>query len=107
MASNFANGVLILSIFFSFLSNLFFFQKKFNLSIRLFNFSSILIIFTFILLIYFFYSSNFSIAAVYENSHTLKPIFYKIAGTWGNHEGSLLLFIVIIAVYGSLFSIFF
>ena len=107
MASNFANGVLILSIFFSFLSNLFFFQKKFNLSIRLFNFSSILIIFTFLLLIYFFYSSNFSIAAVYENSHTLKPIFYKIAGTWGNHEGSLLLFIVIIAVYGSLFSIFF
>ena len=59
------------------------------------------------MLIYFFYSSNFSIAAVYENSHTLKPIFYKIAGTWGNHEGSLLLFIVIIAVYGSLFSIFF
>ena len=107
MASNFANSLLIISIFFSFLSNFFFFKKNFYLSIRLFNISSVLIILAFLLLVYFFYSSNFSIAAVYENSHTLKPIFYKIAGTWGNHEGSLLLFIVIIAIYGSLFSFFF
>ncbi len=59
------------------------------------------------MLIFFFYSSNFSISAVYENSHTLKPLFYKLAGTWGNHEGSLLLFILIVSLYGTLFSFFY
>ena len=104
MASNFANLVLILSIFFSFLSNFFYFKNKLNFSIKLFNISSILSIFSFFLLLYFFSISEFSIAAVYENSHSLKPFFYKIAGTWGNHEGSLLLFVIIIAIFGSLFT---
>ena len=104
MASNFANLVLILSIFFSFLSNFFYFKKKLNFSIKFFNISSILSIFSFFLLLYFFSISEFSIAAVYENSHSLKPFFYKIAGTWGNHEGSLLLFVIIIAIFGSLFT---
>ena len=88
MASNVANIILILSIFFSFLCNLFFFKKKIKLSIYTFNWSSFLIITSFLLLIFYFSSSNFSISAVYENSHTLKPFFYKFAGTWGNHEGS-------------------
>ena len=104
MASNIANLILILSILFSFLSNLFFFKKKNNLSIFFFNASSYLIILSFFLLIYFFCSSNFNISAVYENSHSLKPLFYKFAGTWGNHEGSLLLFIMIVGIYGLLFS---
>ena len=38
-----------------------------------------------------FIVSDFSLITVYQNSHTLKPIFYKIAGTWGNHEGSLII----------------
>ena len=105
MASSFANIILILSIFFSFLSNLFFFKKKIKLSIYSFNLSSILVIISFLLLIFYFSSSNFSISAVYENSHTLKPFFYKLSGTWGNHEGSLLLFILIIGIYGTLFSL--
>ena len=107
MASSLANIILILSIFFSFLSNLFFFKKKIKLSIHTFNWSSILTITSFLLLIFYFSSSNFSISAVYENSHTLKPFFYKLSGTWGNHEGSLLLFILIVGLYGTLFSLFY
>jgi len=105
MASSVANIILILSIFFSFLSNLFFFKKKNILSIHTFNLSSILITLSFFLLIFYFSTSNFSISTVYENSHTLKPFFYKISGTWGNHEGSLLLFILIVGLYGTLFSL--
>ena len=107
MASSVANIILILSIFFSFLSNLFFFKKKIKLSIHAFNWSSIFTITSFLLLIFYFSSSNFSISAVYENSHTLKPFFYKLSGTWGNHEGSLLLFILIVGLYGTLFSLFY
>jgi len=107
MASSVANIILILSIFFSFLSNLFFFKKKIKLSINAFNWSSIFTITSFLLLIFYFSSSNFSISAVYENSHTLKPFFYKLSGTWGNHEGSLLLFILIVGLYGTLFSLFY
>tara|TARA_B100000963_G_scaffold319639_1_gene301659 strand:- start:13387 stop:15243 length:1857 start_codon:yes stop_codon:yes gene_type:complete len=105
MASSIANIILILSIFFSFLSNLFFFKKKFTFSIQSFNLSSVLAVFSFCLLIFYFTSSNFSVSAVYENSHTLKPFFYKLSGTWGNHEGSLLLFILIVGLYGTLFSL--
>ena len=47
--------------------------------------------------------SDFSIINVYENSHTTKPLFYKISGTWGNHEGSLLLWINILVLFSSLF----
>ena len=77
------------------------------MSIHTFNWSSILTITSFLLLIFYFSSSNFSISAVYENSHTLKPFFYKLSGTWGNHEGSLLLFILIVGLYGTLFSLFY
>ena len=77
------------------------------MSIHTFNWSSILTIISFLLLIFYFSSSNFSISAVYENSHTLKPFFYKLSGTWGNHEGSLLLFILIVGLYGTLFSLFY
>ena len=53
-----------------------------------------------------FIFSDFSIVNVYENSHTAKPIFYKIAGAWGNHEGSLLLWINILIIFSYLFLIF-
>lgn len=45
--------------------------------------------------------SDFSLAAVAQNSHTAKPMLYKIAGTWGNHEGSMLLWALILALYGA------
>ncbi len=50
-------------------------------------------------LVFLFISSDFSIKSVYEHSHTAKPLFYKIAGSWGNHEGSILLWAVISAGY--------
>jgi|TARA_B110000259_G_scaffold168974_1_gene198480 cytochrome c-type biogenesis protein CcmF len=63
-------------------------------------------ILSFLTLILGFVYSDFSIVNVYENSHTDKPLFYKIAGTWGNHEGSLLLWINILVLFNYLFLIF-
>lgn len=54
---------------------------------------------SFLLLMSGYIVSDFSIINVYENSHTIKPLIYKITGTWGNHEGSMLLAIVILASY--------
>ena len=67
---------------------------------------STLIIICFFTLIAAFIVSDFSLITVYQNSHTLKPTFYKIAGTWGNHEGSLLLWVVILIIFSFLFLIF-
>ncbi|MFL2853010.1 MAG: heme lyase CcmF/NrfE family subunit [Candidatus Pelagibacter sp.] len=64
---------------------------------------STLIIICFFTLISAFIVSDFSLITVYQNSHTLKPIFYKIAGTWGNHEGSLLLWVIILTLFSFLF----
>ena len=52
-----------------------------------------------------FIISDFSLANVYQNSHTDKPLFYKIAGTWGSHEGSLMLWIIILTIFSFLFLI--
>ena len=58
---------------------------------------------SFIILLLGYVFSDFSIINVYENSHTTKPLFYKISGTWGNHEGSLLLWINILVLFSFLF----
>lgn len=50
--------------------------------------------------------SDFSLKNVFENSHTLKPLIYKISGSWGNHEGSMLLLVTILAGYSFLFALF-
>jgi cytochrome c-type biogenesis protein CcmF len=47
-------------------------------------------------------SSDFSVANVFENSHSAKPLVYKITGVWGNHEGSMLLWVLILALFGAL-----
>ena len=60
----------------------------------------------FFTLIIGFINSDFSLSNVYENSHTTKPLFYKIAGTWGNHEGSLLLWVNILVIFSYLFLVF-
>ena len=52
-------------------------------------------------LIYAFVTSDFSVATVAANSHTAKPLLYKIAGTWGNHEGSMLLWCLVLAIFGA------
>jgi cytochrome c-type biogenesis protein CcmF len=52
-------------------------------------------------LIHVYLISDFSVVNVVQNSHTDKPILYKIAGSWGNHEGSLLLWVFILALFGA------
>ena len=56
---------------------------------------------SFAALTYAFVTSDFSLLLVVQNSHTLKPMLYKVSGVWGNHEGSLLLWIVILALFGA------
>jgi len=51
-------------------------------------------------------TSDFSVLNVAQNSHTDKPMLYKVAGVWGNHEGSLLLWITILAVFGLAVTVF-
>ncbi len=48
-----------------------------------------------------FVTSDFSVKLVVDNSHTLKPMLYKLAGVWGNHEGSLLLWVLILSAFGA------
>jgi len=64
------------------------------------------IIICFFVLIAAFIISDFSLITVYQNSHSLKPLFYKIAGTWGNHEGSLLLWAIILSIFSFLFLVY-
>jgi cytochrome c-type biogenesis protein CcmF len=64
------------------------------------------IIICFFVLISAFIVSDFSLITVYQNSHSLKPLFYKIAGTWGNHEGSLLLWAIILSIFSFLFLVY-
>ena len=61
------------------------------------------VVLSFFCLIYSFIISDFSNETVYNNSHTTKPIFYKISGTWGNHEGSLLLWLLVLTLFIFLF----
>lgn len=55
-------------------------------------------------LTYAFVTSDFSVVNVATNSHTLKPMLYKISGVWGNHEGSLLFWVLILTLFGALVS---
>ena len=61
----------------------------------------VLILTAFAALMHAFIVSDFSVVGVYQNSHTAKPLMYKISGVWGNHEGSLVLWVSILAVFGA------
>jgi cytochrome c-type biogenesis protein CcmF len=61
----------------------------------------VLVAASFAALTWAFVVSDFSLAVVVSNSHTLKPMLYKVSGVWGNHEGSLLLWVLILAIYGA------
>jgi cytochrome c-type biogenesis protein CcmF len=50
--------------------------------------------------------SDFSVVNVFENSHSAKPLVYKLSGLWGNHEGSMLLWVLILSVFGALVALF-
>ncbi len=51
-------------------------------------------------------TSDFSVQSVWENSHSLQPMIFKITGTWGNHEGSMLLWVLILTFFGALVAVF-
>src|SRR6516162_9749585 len=57
-------------------------------------------------LIYAFVTSDFSVEVVAANSHSAKPLLYKISGVWGNHEGSMLLWALILALFGAAVALF-
>src|ERR1700758_4976365 len=60
----------------------------------------VLAVVAFAALVGLFAQTDLSVKLVAENSHSAKPLIYKIAGTWGNHEGSMLLWVTVMALYG-------
>ena len=61
--------------------------------------------FAFSALVTAFVTSDFSVALVAAHSHSTKPLIYKVSGTWGNHEGSLLLWILILVLFGGMLAL--
>ena len=113
MLSNLGNSLLFLNILLSITIIYFSFQNLNNgdklISKNIYHFcvfQSTLIIICFFTLITAFVVSDFTLITVYQHSHSLKPIFYKISGTWGNHEGSLLLWIIILIIFSFLFLLY-
>ena len=73
--------------------------------------STALMQFAFVALSFFalticYVTSDFSVATVFENSHSLMPLIYKITSVWGNHEGSMLLWVLILSLFGALVAAF-
>ena len=113
MISNFGNLLLFISIVLS-LSIIYLSNKNLKLNgnqitkniFQLSLIQSTIVIICFFTLIAAFIVSDFSLITVYQNSHSMKPIFYKITGTWGNHEGSLMLWVIILTIFSFLFLIY-
>ena len=57
---------------------------------------------SFLALIICYVTSDFSVATVYENSHSMMPLVYRVTSVWGNHEGSMLLWVLILSLFGAL-----
>ena len=102
---------LILGLLFSIYLNFYTFYKykknllKFNKVLSFLSLQLIFVVLSFISLIFSFIFSDFSNKTVFTNSHSTKPLFYKISGTWGNHEGSLLLWLMVLTLFVFLFGI--
>ncbi|WP_417724944.1 heme lyase CcmF/NrfE family subunit [Salipiger sp.] len=62
----------------------------------------LLVALSFAALMHAFIVSDFSLRVVVQNSHSAKPLLYKISGVWGNHEGSMLLWVLILALFGAM-----
>ena len=78
------------------------FRKSIYLDTKILSFTFlqfILVVVRYLCLILSFILSDFSNETVFNNSHTTKPLFYKISGTWGNHEGSLLLWLLVLTLF--------
>ena len=113
MISIFGNSLIIL-ILLSTLSIIYFSFNSItslgiNISKKIYHLSLLQVTFVvtcLLTLIVGFIISDFSLTTVFENSHTQKPLIYKIAGTWGNHEGSLLLWITLMVFFNFLFLVY-
>jgi cytochrome c-type biogenesis protein CcmF len=66
----------------------------------------VLVLLAFLALMHAYVTSDFSVLNVVQNSHSAKPLLYKFTGVWGNHEGSMLLWVLILTVYGAAVAIF-
>ena len=100
MAIFLGNLTLLLSLFFSvtqFISS----KKNKNLTVVSISTIGLLIssLSSFLILTYLHIISDFSVLNVFQNSHSTKPFLYKISGVWGNHEGSMLLWILILTLF--------
>jgi cytochrome c-type biogenesis protein CcmF len=65
-----------------------------------------LITIAFLSLTHAYVTSDFSVESVWSNSHSMKPLLYKVSGVWGNHEGSMLLWVLILASFGAAVALF-
>ena len=113
MLSNLGNFLLFVNLILSICIIYLSFQNLKNnntfLNVKIYHIcllQSTLIITSFFTLVTAYIISDFSLINVYQNSHTLKPLFYKISGTWGNHEGSLLLWVIILTIFSFLFLLY-
>ncbi len=99
---------LCLSTIFSFVFLIPYSILKINLKylLLIFRSSTLLVCISFVSLIFAYITSDFSNFNVFQNSHSDKPLIYKITGAWGNHEGSILLWVCMISIYGFFYSIF-
>jgi len=99
MAPSLGNFSLWLSLFFA-VSQFFTSRKNNKLKLITVSVNGLLIssLISFFLLMYAHVISDFSVLNVFQNSHTTKPLLYKISGVWGNHEGSMLLWILVLSV---------
>src|SRR3984893_5129225 len=61
---------------------------------------------SFVMLVSCYVASDFSVRNVFENSHSAMPLIYKFTSTWGNHEGSMLLWVLILSLFGALVAAF-
>ena len=100
MAPSLGNFSLWLSLFFAIFQ---FFTSRKNNKLKFITISvnGLLIssLISFFLLMYVHVVSDFSVLNVFQNSHTTKPLLYKISGVWGNHEGSMLLWILVLTIF--------
>ena len=99
MTASIGNFLLWLSLFFSIFQIVIFRKKKINFINIIANGLLISSSLSFFILIYLHIISDFSVLNVFQNSHTTKPLFYKISAVWGNHEGSMLLWIFVLAIF--------
>ncbi len=89
-----------LTLFFS-VSQFFALKKNQNLKIIKTCVIGLLIfsLISFFILMYAYIVSDFSVLNVFQNSHSTKPLIYKISAVWGNHEGSMLLWILVLTIF--------